>query len=645
MASAITPSETSTSIVIHPDPGDQITCGKTPIKTINDVVFTTRTLPNGKRIDLSMDVQMPDTPGIKPLVVYVTGGGFIQAPKESALDLRTYVAEAGFAVASVQYRTIGDSANYRDGISDVKSAIRYLRANADKYGIDAKKVAVWGESAGGYLVAMVGVTNGIKTFDVGNDLDQSSDVQAVIDKFGASDISKLSADFDSHAQEANNAKDNPVAQYIGLQPGNHLLDTPVATTVANPLTYISSADPPFLIFHGSRDTLVSPSQTLILHNALIAAGAHSTRYVLEGAGHGDLSFLGDSKSGLPWSTNQTMGLIVAFLGSSIGTPAVAGAPAEDIHLYRIQQQQNILPDQKHAGFGSLLYDEHGELVLHDGSKTWLYTTTLFESPSGGKRDWYGKWVSYVREFDIKTHESGPQSLALGLAGQDRWAVIHDVLQVSEHLFVAFYSANGAIRAATSTTPDGLFETSPSFRIEVTDDWERKGGLVSSLESNGAHVLIEDTGRLVTLWLGYDSYHVDATAGQLGWAKIRIDKETRTVAFVEKHSQNPIHALPDNYLAARCGGNLSSSLRLNGQHVLFYYSRPNKEKIMLTVALSDDPLFQHITKIIEIEPPLSDEQVIEKFESYVVGKELHLIYENQLASGHWGTGMRVYKIQE
>lgn len=318
MASKVSTSDTSTSIVIRPDPTDQITCGRTPIKTFKDVAFTTRTLSSGKQIDLLMDVQVPDTPGKKPLVIYVTGGGFIQAPKESALDLRTYVAEAGFVVASVQYRTISNGANYRDGIADVKSAVRFLRANANKYGIDSRRVAVWGESAGGYIVAMVGVTNGIKAFDLGNNLEQSSDVQAVIDKFGSSDNSKLAADFDSHAREADDAKDNPVAQYIGLDPGSHRLDARLAATVANPLTYVTSADPPFLIFHGSQDRLISPSQTLILHNALIAAGAHSTRYVLAGAGHGDLSFLGDAKSGLPWSTNQTMGLIVGFLRTTLG---------------------------------------------------------------------------------------------------------------------------------------------------------------------------------------------------------------------------------------------------------------------------------------------------------------------------------------
>jgi acetyl esterase/lipase len=319
MATTVAASNTGTSIVIRPDSTDQIACGKTAITTLEDVVFSTRTLANGKSMDLLMDIQMPEPRRKRPLVVYVTGGGFIQAPKEAALNLRTYVAEAGFVVASVQYRTVRNGANYRDGIADVKSAIRYLRANADKYGIDPGKIAVWGESAGGYLVAMVGVTNGIKDFDIGNNLEQSSDVQAVVDKFGPSDTSKIAADFDAHAKEADNANDNPIAQYIGIARGSHALDIHIATTSANPLTYARASNPPFLIFHGSQDRLVSPSQTLMLHDALTAAGAPSTRYVLDQAGHGDLSFLGDTQSGLPWSTKQTMGIIVDFLKRSIGT--------------------------------------------------------------------------------------------------------------------------------------------------------------------------------------------------------------------------------------------------------------------------------------------------------------------------------------
>jgi len=318
MSTTVAPSDASTSVVIRPNPDDQITCGKTKITTVTDVVFAQPTSANGKSVDLSMDIQIPEPSRMRPLVIYVTGGGFIQAPKESALNLRTYVAEAGFVVASIEYRTVRNGANYRDGIADVKSAIRYLRANAAKYNIDKDHVAVWGESAGGYLVAMVGVTNGDKAFEVGENLDQVSDVQAVVDKFGTSDISRLAADFDSHAKDALKAPDNPIAQYIAMAPGTRVLDTKVAATVANPVTYVKPAMPPFLIFHGSRDTLVSPSQTLILHNALTAAGGQSTRYVLDGAGHGDLAFLGDAKAGLPWSSRESMDILVDFLRRSLG---------------------------------------------------------------------------------------------------------------------------------------------------------------------------------------------------------------------------------------------------------------------------------------------------------------------------------------
>jgi hypothetical protein len=102
--------------------------------------------------------------------------------------------------------------------------------------------------------------------------------------------------------------------------------------------------------------------------------------------------------------------------------------------------------------------------------------------------------------------------------------------------------------------------------------------------------------------------------------------------------------PGQLHAARCGGNLAANIRLEDQHAFFYYTRPSKQKIMLAVALSPDPLFQTVTRIVELEPPLGDEMVIEKFESYVIGDRLHIIYENNLVSGHWGTGILIYTMQ-
>ncbi len=314
IARTIIRSSTATSSVIRPERGDQIQCGKAPINTIKDVIYASPQLAGGSPIPLKLDILIPESTRKRTLVVYVPGGGFMMAAKESALNLRTYVAEAGFAVASVQYRTARDGATYREGVEDIKAAIRYLRGNAARYVIDAGPVVVWGESAGGYLAAMVGVTNQDGAFNVGANLNQSSAVQGVIDAFGASDISKLAADYDSMTQQATYASEGLV-KYIGRSSSGDNLDAGIASTTANPLTYVRASAPPFLLFHGNQDRMVSPSQTLILHDALTAAGARSTRYVVDGAGHGDLSFIGDTQSGLPWSTRKVMNLIVDFLNA------------------------------------------------------------------------------------------------------------------------------------------------------------------------------------------------------------------------------------------------------------------------------------------------------------------------------------------
>jgi hypothetical protein len=220
MAASVASSNASTSIVIQPDPNDQIQCAKTSIRAIENVEYAVPQLANGKTTSLKMDLLIPAQVRKRTVVVYVPGGGFVVAGKEGALNLRTYVAEAGFAVASVQYRTTRDGANYRDGVQDIKAAIRYLRASAGKYGIDATTVVLWGESAGGYLAAMVGVTNHDAAFEAGANLNQSSDVQGVIDNFGASDISRIAADFDAATQHAIYTNEGLV-QYIGKSPGEY----------------------------------------------------------------------------------------------------------------------------------------------------------------------------------------------------------------------------------------------------------------------------------------------------------------------------------------------------------------------------------------------------------------------------------------
>ncbi|WP_330252612.1 alpha/beta hydrolase [Nocardia sp. NBC_00565] len=314
----VVPVDTSTSTVLRPGTAAQIQCGRTPVTTHSDLTYATVPLVDGQGKQLAMDIQVPQTAGPKPLVVYVPGGGFVMADKGGNLALRTFVAEAGYVVASIQYRVQPDGATYADSISDVKAAIRYLRAHAAEYDINPGSVGVWGDSAGGYLAAMTGVSNGDKRYDIGADLDQSSDVQAVIDKFGAADLSRVQADFDPDTQRAMAPLLASTARYVnGPTSTASLADDPAAVARANPITYIKPNDPPFVIFHGSVDTTISPSQTLELHNALRAAGVDSTRYVVEGAAHGDVAFTGSPQNSLQWTTQDVAGRLVDFLNQHL----------------------------------------------------------------------------------------------------------------------------------------------------------------------------------------------------------------------------------------------------------------------------------------------------------------------------------------
>jgi acetyl esterase/lipase len=319
VAKTIKPSDTSNSIVYTPS-GPQIQCGQLQLATYDNLVYSTPTT-DGKQISLKLDLQVPKTAGKKPLVIYITGGGFDIADKSANLDQRTYVADQNYVVASIEYRTVPDGATYKQTVSDVKSAVRYLRAHASQYDIDSSKVAVWGQSAGGYLASMAGVTNGDKQFVSGGNLNESSDVQAVVDEFGPSDLSKVAADYDTAAQQGNYAVGNSLAQFVFGKGGKELsvVDDPFVEELSDPITYVSSASAPFILLQGSKDQLVSPSQTLILFNALRAKGVDATRYVLTGANHGELTVPGMSASNaLPWSTRQTMGHIVSFLNKQLG---------------------------------------------------------------------------------------------------------------------------------------------------------------------------------------------------------------------------------------------------------------------------------------------------------------------------------------
>ena len=314
-ALSVAPSDTSTSIVIEPPTGPQIEVGALGVTAYPDLVYATREDANGQDRPLRLDLLVGQTPGVKPLVVYVPGGGFLISPKESALNRRAFVADAGYAVASVEHRTVHEGATYREVVADVKSAIRFLRAHGAQYGIDTSNVAIWGESAGGYLAAMVGATNAVVAFETSDNSEFSSEVQAVVDYFGPADLLNLAIDFDLATRQAHLRPGTHTAAFVfGPGTDKSLGDAPGVVEAANPARYVTATTPPFLLFHGGADNIISPSQTLTLHNTLLEHGVESTRYVLTGAAHGDLAaMLGDPEGALPWSTQELLGYVTAFL--------------------------------------------------------------------------------------------------------------------------------------------------------------------------------------------------------------------------------------------------------------------------------------------------------------------------------------------
>ena len=264
------------------------------IKSIVNVTYSQPVSYFRKNIKLEMDILKPNREGKYPTVLFVPGGSFAHSYKENYLQQRLEIAKAGYVVASMEYRTIPDGV-FPQSLEDVKAAIRFLKANADEYGVDKGKIALMGESAGGYLAAMAGVTSGIADYDKGDNLSENSDVQAVVDIYGVTDFGEV--DF-----EIEDIDECYKATFMSVKFWLNDVRNNIEST--NP---ISQKTPPFLLMHGDADTLVLPNQTEMLHKALIENGVDSKRYIVPGAGHSDEY----------WFQPEVTELILDFLNEKI----------------------------------------------------------------------------------------------------------------------------------------------------------------------------------------------------------------------------------------------------------------------------------------------------------------------------------------
>lgn len=174
---------------------------KTEVGLISNVVYEQVPSRGYANVPMQMDILQPKTQAKKPAILFVTGGGFINANKDNGIQLRMHLAEHGYVVGSINYR-VAPTAKFPEPLEDVKAAIRFLKANADRFGIDSARVGIVGGSAGGYLTAMAGTTSGTKTFDKGENLQVTSDVKAAVDLYGLSDLTQVGSDYSKKSRQS-----------------------------------------------------------------------------------------------------------------------------------------------------------------------------------------------------------------------------------------------------------------------------------------------------------------------------------------------------------------------------------------------------------------------------------------------------------
>ena len=210
------------------------------------------------------------------MIVFIHGGGWRSGDKAGSLgSLVPFVATGNYVGATINYRLSGE-AIWPAQIHDCKAAIRWLRANAPKYHIDPARIGVWGGSAGGHLVNMLGVSGDVRELDgQGGSPGQSSRVSCVVSFCGP-------ANFLAPKRFEGGRRPSAVDQLLG----GPLEEKQELARQASPITYVTPDDPPFLLVHGTADGTVPCEQAELFHEALRKAGVGATFVKIVGGGHG-----------------------------------------------------------------------------------------------------------------------------------------------------------------------------------------------------------------------------------------------------------------------------------------------------------------------------------------------------------------------
>lgn len=266
------------------------------VEIIPDLVYS---VPNGR--ELVADLYLPknsQTP--LPVIIWLHGGGWRFGDRKLGPDFSTFFARRGFAMVSIEYR-LSEEAIFPAAVHDVKTAVRWVRTIAEKYGLDANHIGLWGSSAGGHLAALTAMSGPEQFVDENPEYNGiNSEVQAVAIGYGPVNFLQI----DEQKEQDGIIEEDPESLHIpkdkkstdpdsfeSLFLGAPILTCPDRVKAANPITYMKTGQtlPPFLIMHGLSDTAVSAQQSEILYQAIAEEGNDVSLYLIKGLGHGFLN--------------------------------------------------------------------------------------------------------------------------------------------------------------------------------------------------------------------------------------------------------------------------------------------------------------------------------------------------------------------
>jgi acetyl esterase/lipase len=238
-------------------------------------------------LDLYLPNHVPSGAGF-PAVVHFHGGGWRTGERSSlgptvdgfGLSPIEQLVDAGFVVASADYR-LSTVATFPAQLVDAKAAVRWLRAHAAEYHVDPDRIYAWGDSAGGHLASLVGLTAGAPEFRTHQEENDDDGVTAVAAWYPPTDLARMGAQARPDAVATADDPGSREALLLGAQPA----DAPDKAAAASPITYVNAGAPPFFLAHGTADRFVPTAQSTTLADALESAGAGVELLLLEDADH------------------------------------------------------------------------------------------------------------------------------------------------------------------------------------------------------------------------------------------------------------------------------------------------------------------------------------------------------------------------